>query len=173
MGKITLFYDEMTTPIGPLLMISDGENIIRIDFGTIADLEIKVDKWVKRYIGEVAYRQDPAVFTHAKNEIEQYFNGERQDFSFPIAYYGTDFQKAVWESLLRIVPFGETKTYGDVARNIDNPKAVRAVGGAVNKNPFSIVIPCHRIIGQSGKLVGYGGGIDKKKYLLTHEGVSF
>jgi len=105
-------------------------------------------------------------------ELDEYFAGTRRIFTIPLEPHGTDFRKSVWERLLH-VPFGETKSYMDIAREIGNPKAPRAVGGAVGKNPISIIIPCHRIIGTNRSLTGFGGGIPIKKWLLTHEGISY
>ncbi len=105
-------------------------------------------------------------------QIREYFNGTRSEFDLAIDPQGTAFQKAVWRQLLRI-PFGETASYGDIARAIGNPKAVRAVGGANGRNPISIVVPCHRIIGSDGSLTGYGGGLWRKEWLLKHEGGAF
>ncbi len=101
-------------------------------------------------------------------QLSEYFRGERTTFDLPLEFHGTEFQKKVWRALLD-VPFGSTASYGDIARAIGNPKAVRAVGGANAKNPISIVAPCHRIIGSNGKLTGYGGGLWRKKWLLAHE----
>lgn len=102
------------------------------------------------------------------NEIMEYLNGDRISFDFPYELEGTDFQKKVWKELTRI-PYGETRTYKDIARAIGNKNASRAVGMANNKNPIMIVVPCHRVIGVNGKLVGYAGGIDMKKDLLDLE----
>ncbi len=101
-------------------------------------------------------------------ELQEYFNGNRKDFSIPIRIKGTEFQKSVWKKLMEI-PYGETCSYGEIARRIGNPKAARAIGMANNRNPISIIIPCHRVIGANGKLVGYGGGLDIKERLLKLE----
>lgn len=108
------------------------------------------------------------VLLEAEQQLKEYFEGERQIFSFDLDFNGTEFQKKVWNALLTI-PFGETRSYGDIARQIGNPKSVRAVGAANGKNPISIVIPCHRVIGSTGKLVGFGGGIENKALLLDLE----
>ena len=102
------------------------------------------------------------------DELDAYFDGNLQQFSFPIKVNGTDFQRRVWNELLSI-PFGETISYGELSRRIGNPAAVRAVGSANGSNPLSIVVPCHRVIGSNGKLIGYGGGLWRKKWLLDHE----
>lgn len=108
------------------------------------------------------------IIEQAKNQLRGYFNGDRIEFDLPLQISGTNFQEQVWQELLKI-PYGQTLSYGDIAKNIDNPKASRAVGNANNKNKFSIVIPCHRVIGSNGKLVGFGGGVWRKKWLLEHE----
>jgi methylated-DNA-[protein]-cysteine S-methyltransferase len=101
-------------------------------------------------------------------ELEEYFRGRRQVFTVAVRPHGTPFQRRVWAAL-RKIPFGVTRSYGDVAKAIGEPTAVRAVGGANNRNPIAIVIPCHRVIGSDGKLVGYGGGLEHKAWLLKHE----
>jgi O-6-methylguanine DNA methyltransferase len=104
----------------------------------------------------------------AKKQLIEYFKGERMKFDLPLHIAGTKFQERVWLELVKI-PYGQTLSYGDIAKNIDNPKASRAVGNANNKNKISIVIPCHRVIGSNGKLVGFGGGVWRKEWLLEHE----
>ena len=104
----------------------------------------------------------------AKKQLSEYFSGKRKSFDFPIEFSGTEFQKSVWRELLKI-PFGETKTYGEIAAAIGKPKAARAVGSACNKNHILIAVPCHRVIGSGGKLTGFAWGTDMKKWLLGHE----
>ena len=104
----------------------------------------------------------------AQSELEEYFAEKRTTFDVSLDMQGTDFQKSVWRELLKI-PFGAVASYLDIAKGIDNPKAVRAVGLANGANPVSIIVPCHRIIGANGKLVGYGGGLERKRALLVHE----
>ncbi|WP_042149334.1 methylated-DNA--[protein]-cysteine S-methyltransferase [Paucisalibacillus sp. EB02] len=164
-----LYYGEIETPIGILLAISDGEKIVRIDYGAYADNQEKLIKWTKRYFKEWQAIHVPEKVTQVEKQLQEYFRKERLVFEFGYSFYGTDFQKKVWQVLLNELPFGKSKSYKDIAVAIGNPKAVRAVGGAVNKNPFSIVVPCHRVVGESGKLVGYNGGLDRKEYLLKHE----
>jgi methylated-DNA-[protein]-cysteine S-methyltransferase len=101
-------------------------------------------------------------------QLKEYLSGERQNFDIPIAVVGTDFQLAVW-SMLRSIPYGSVWSYQDVANAIGNPKAVRAVGSANGRNPISIIVPCHRVIGKSGKLTGYAGGVENKEKLLVLE----
>lgn len=104
------------------------------------------------------------------NQLDEYFRGERKNFDLKFDLGGTDFQKKVWNQL-RKIPFGKTVSYLEVAQKINNPKAVRAVGQAIGKNPVAIIIPCHRVIGSNGKLTGYAGGMWRKEWLLKHEGV--
>ncbi|MDR2931933.1 MAG: methylated-DNA--[protein]-cysteine S-methyltransferase [Oscillospiraceae bacterium] len=104
----------------------------------------------------------------ARSQLEDYFAGKRKAFDLPLAPKGTPFQLDVWEAL-KTIPYGETVSYGDIAARIGRPKAFRAVGLANNRNPISIIVPCHRVVGASGKLVGYGGGIENKKLLLDLE----
>ena len=101
-------------------------------------------------------------------QFEEYFIGKRQNFNIPLVLRGTDFQISVWKALLRI-PYGTTKTYSEIAQEINRPKAVRAVGGAIGANPVSIVVPCHRVIGKDGTLTGFGGGLEIKAELLRIE----
>lgn len=104
-----------------------------------------------------------------KNELQEYFNGDRRDFTVKIDFLkGTDFQRSVWKAL-RNIEYGKTVSYKDIAENIGNSKAVRAVGGANNKNPIMIIVPCHRVIGKNGKLTGYAVGLDAKEYLINLE----
>jgi len=110
------------------------------------------------------------VVDQAVQEIEEYFTGKRQQFEVPLDLQGTPFQRAVWKELLKI-PYGGTVSYGEIARAIGNPKAVRAVGGANHRNPAAIVVPCHRVIGSDGSMTGYGSGIWRKEWLLKHESV--
>jgi methylated-DNA-[protein]-cysteine S-methyltransferase len=110
------------------------------------------------------------ILTKAVSQLEQYFSGSLQKFTIPIAAKGTPFQQKVWAALTTI-PYGQTCSYQDLAQAIDNPKAVRAVGLANGKNPVSVIIPCHRVIGKNGKLSGYAGGVERKRDLLKFEGV--
>lgn len=120
-------------------------------------------------VGEAdGYGQKTEFTDKVYTQIEEYLHGKRTSFDFAYKLNGTEFQKKVWEQLLRI-PYGETRTYKEIAAAIGNPKASRAVGMANNKNPIIIAIPCHRVVGTNGKLVGYAGGLDMKKALLTIE----
>jgi methylated-DNA-[protein]-cysteine S-methyltransferase len=102
--------------------------------------------------------------------LAEYFSGSRRDFDIPLSLHGTVFQLRVWRTLTQI-PYGETCSYGDLARRLDNPGASRAVGLANGRNPISVIVPCHRVIGANGSLTGYGGGLERKRWLLAHEGL--
>lgn len=108
------------------------------------------------------------VLESCKQQVHEYFEGTRRTFTVPLSAKGTEFQTTVWDAL-KTVPYGETASYSDIATKIGNPKAVRAIGNANSKNPISILVPCHRIIGKNKTLVGYAGGVWRKKWLLTHE----
>jgi len=114
--------------------------------------------------------QETALIQEAYRQLTEYLKGERQKFDLPLNPKGTDFQKRVWRALCDI-PYGETRSYKQIAEAIGNPKAVRAVGMANNRNPITIVVPCHRVIGADGKLVGYGGGLEMKEFLLRLESI--
>lgn len=107
-----------------------------------------------------------------KQQLEEYFLGRRKSFSVPVKLYGTEFQLKVWEKLLEI-PFGQVRTYGQIAYSVGCPKGARAVGSACNKNPVMLLVPCHRVVGAGGKLTGYAGGLELKKDLLKLEGAAF
>ena len=110
------------------------------------------------------------VITQCIAQLEEYFTGTRQSFDLPLDPVGTEFQKSVWQALCEI-PFGHTHSYLQLAEQLNNPKAVRAVGGANGRNPKTLIVPCHRVIGASGTLTGYAGGVERKQWLLAHEGV--
>lgn len=119
--------------------------------------------------GEEPQRPLTALEQQVKEQLQEYFEGSRSSFDLPLAPEGTDFQKLVWEELLKI-PYGESRTYSEIAVAIGRPKASRAVGNAINKNPIAIIIPCHRVIGKDGNLRGYAGGLELKEMLLRLEG---
>ncbi|HLS20679.1 MAG TPA: methylated-DNA--[protein]-cysteine S-methyltransferase [Bacillota bacterium] len=167
MTKQIVFYDELQTPLGPLTLTATPDDILRIDFGSFSKNEQKI----KNYLSKAKLLNDlqNKIINHQiKDELTAYFNKTLTTFTVPNILFGTDFQKDVWRALMNI-PYGETVTYKKVAMMINRPKAVRAVGGALNKNPFSIVLPCHRVIGSDGSLTGFGGGIDRKEQLLIFE----
>jgi methylated-DNA-[protein]-cysteine S-methyltransferase len=165
-----LGYTTMDSPIGPLLLASTEEGLCLIQFGDQQSGLAELQRWCKKtFLGITLERNDDMNET-AKTQLQEYFAGTRKEFDLPIKLYGTPFQKAVWTELSRI-PFGETRSYKDIALAIGASKAVRAIGGANNRNPIPVVIPCHRVIGSNGALVGYGGGLPIKEFLLSLEDV--
>ena len=109
-----------------------------------------------------------ALLERASRQLEEYFAGKRKQFDLPLSLRGTEFQRQVWAAL-RDIPYGETRSYGQIAQAVGRPKAVRAVGMANHRNPISIIVPCHRVVGADGSLTGYGGGLENKKFLLALE----
>jgi len=142
------------SPVGLIEITASNSGITSVDF-------------VKKRSGKVRNNEHATVCT---SQLYEYFNKERKIFSLSLDLYGTDFQKRVWNELLNI-PYGKTLSYLQLAIKLGDKKSIRAVGTANGKNPIAIIIPCHRVIGSKGDLVGYGGGLDKKKFLLEHEGV--
>ena len=158
----TLHYWRYRSAVGPLLLgISPaGLCLLEFDRGTLPSRGAFADvAWI-----ESSEEAKPYI-----RELDEYFAGKRKQFTFALDLRGTDFQKRCWRALLAI-PFGETRSYSEIARQIGSPTAVRAVGGANHVNPIAIVVPCHRVVGSSGSLTGYGGGLDLKKRLLELEG---
>jgi methylated-DNA-[protein]-cysteine S-methyltransferase len=153
-----VFYRSINSPIGELILTSDG--------GAITGLFMEKQKGGPKPIND--WRRDDGLFNEAAEQLRAYFAGELTEFDLPLALKGTEFQQRVWGELQKI-PYGSTISYGELARRIGNPQASRAVGAANGSNPISIIIPCHRLIGSNGKLTGYGGGIERKKFLLDLE----
>ena len=149
------------TPVGRILVAADEDGVKYVQF--------REDDSVAQLIQEDWVRDDKALKTVVQ-QLQAYFAGKLSQFDVPLAPEGTAFQKKVWKALCK-VRFGATASYGDIAKSIGNPAACRAVGLANGRNPIAIIIPCHRIIGTNGKLVGYGGGLGRKKTLLSLEGI--
>ena len=143
-----------TLPTGEIMITEEDEAIVEISFAA--------------KLAEGAERKESPLLKRCYQQLLEYFSGERTEFDLPLSPKGSAFQQMVWQALSTI-PYGEVRSYGDIARQIGNPKACRAVGGANNRNPIAIVIPCHRVMGANGRLVGYGGGLDKKEMLLELE----
>ena len=146
-------FDFVETPIGWLKIHASEDGITAIDFDAMPDPGMHGNALTER----------------CKQQLTEYFAGTRDHFDLPLAAEGTTFQRAVWQALV-CIPFGTTCAYQDVADAIGKPKAVRAVGAANGSNPIPIIVPCHRVIGRDGSLIGFGGGLDKKEWLLKHEG---
>jgi len=153
-----MYYCYLNTPVGDLLLAGDDEALSLIGFPKGKMRHDPDPDWI--------FNEKP--FATVRRQLEQYFAGERKEFDLPLQLTGTEFQVQVLEELQRI-PYGETTSYGDIAKRIGRPKAVRAVGAANGRNPLPIIIPCHRVIGSSGDLTGFGGGLDTKEALLRLE----
>lgn len=161
-------YKDWASPCGTLMIASLGSELLLCDWATGWHAG-KRAKRIDRLVGCDFKPGTSPVIEQAIRLLQAYFRGEKPDFTnLPLRMEGTAFQKSVWQALLAI-PYGKTATYGEIARAIGNSKAVRAVGVAVGDNPFSIIVPCHRVIGRDGTLVGYGGGYAAKKQLLALE----
>ena len=159
----TLFISRYDSPLGTYLLVSSERGVVCVEPEEQAVK--RLDKW--RREGKKLV-EEPGANHELAGELAAYFRGESRGFSVELDMRGTDFQKNVWAELSRI-PYGETRTYGEVARSLGKPGASRAVGLANGANPVSIIVPCHRVIGSSGALVGYGGGLGRKKALLELE----
>ncbi|HXG89568.1 MAG TPA: methylated-DNA--[protein]-cysteine S-methyltransferase [Vicinamibacterales bacterium] len=153
-----MVYRTIHTPVGALLLAADAAALRVLAFAGDGRAPKAAADW----------RPDTGELNALVDELKAYFAGALQSFTTPVAPQGTPFQRAVWEQL-RKIPYGETISYGELARRLGNPKAVRAVGLANGSNPISILIPCHRVIGSNGSLVGYGGGLPIKQALLALE----
>jgi methylated-DNA-[protein]-cysteine S-methyltransferase len=155
---MTTLFTQIPSPVGDLLLVGDGTEL--------QALWIDGQRWAPAIAPD--WRRAAAPFVEAARQLEQYFAGERTQFTLPLRLAGTPFQSEVWRALTRI-PFGQTRTYGVIAADIGRPSAARAVGAANGQNPFCIVVPCHRLIGSDGGLVDYAAGLEVKRRLLEHE----
>ena len=159
-----VYFAEYDSPVGVLLLESDGENLTGL--------------WMGREPGRDAVPGGGrAVLCRARGWLDAYFRGEDIPIDFPLLPQGTEFQKVVWE-ILRGIPWGQTRSYGDIAREVavrlgKEKMSAQAVGGAVGRNPVSILIPCHRVVGAQRQLTGYAGGLAQKRWLLEHEGIAY
>ncbi len=154
-------YKMMNSPVGKLTLVAKASRLTAILWEN--------DKPDRVRLGPMQEENNNSVLVETERQLNEYFAGKRNGFELELDFVGTEFQRKVWEALLTI-PFGETRSYSDIAVQIGNPKAVRAVGAANGKNPISIIAPCHRVIGASGALTGFAGGLAAKKFLLTLEG---
>ncbi len=156
MNATPLYYSTMASPIGPLALLATERGLSGV-FMEAHGTSIR-DEWIS----------DDDRLAEVRMQLDSYFSGSLRVFDLALDLQGTPFQRQVWQALLEI-PFGETISYGEQARRIANPKGVRAVGLANGRNPISIIVPCHRVIGKSGSLTGYGGGLERKRFLLDLE----
>jgi len=151
-------FTQLDSPLGPLLLVADASGLRQVNFAR--------NGW--NAPANPGWREDASAFAQPIRQLRAYFAGELETFNIPLAPQGTPFQQKVWDELLNI-PYGETISYGELAKRIGNPNASRAVGLANGSNPIPIIIPCHRVIGSNGKLTGYGGGLPIKEKLLALE----
>ncbi|MBK5001468.1 methylated-DNA--[protein]-cysteine S-methyltransferase [Pseudomonas sp. S31] len=154
-------YTFMQSPVGTLTLAARGDSLAAVLWEEERENRVR--------LGELHRDDAHPVLLRAACQLGEYFAGNRQHFDLPLDFAGTEFQRQVWAALLTI-PFGETRSYSDIARQIGNPSAVRAVGAANGRNPISIIAPCHRVIGAGGGLTGFAGGLPAKQYLLALEG---
>ena len=158
MNALTTHYATTESPIGELLVLGDGAAVHSLLMNGDGDFDAC----------KVELKRDQDAYADAIDQLAEYFAGERDVFDLDLRPSGTDFQLAVWRAL-KAIPFGETRSYGEIAAAVGRPKAARAVGMANNRNPIAVVVPCHRVIGANGAMVGYAGGLGRKTWLLTHE----
>ena len=158
---MTDHYLKMPSPVGELMLVADDAGLVAILWEDDRPGRVK--------LGPLTHNRDHPVLVAAVRQLTEYFAGTRQAFDLPLAARGTDFQRAVWDALSAI-PAGETRDYAGIARAIGRPTAVRAVGAANGRNPISIVVPCHRVIGSDGSMTGFAGGLPAKGALLALEG---
>jgi len=159
----------LDTPVGPMLALASDAALVALEFGK-ADRHHRLDARRARWFPPHSIEEGTnRVLDTAAAWLDAYFDGISADLrAVPLALYGTEFERRVWELLLQI-PAGQTRSYGDLARDLDLRNGARAVGLANGANPLAIIVPCHRVIGSSGTLTGYGGGLDRKRWLLEHE----
>ncbi|MEG0131948.1 MAG: methylated-DNA--[protein]-cysteine S-methyltransferase [Acinetobacter sp.] len=155
-----LVYMYMDSPVGALKLVAHDHALVAVMWDNENHKRVR--------LAELVENQQHPMLHQVKQQLEQYFAGERQQFDLPLDFQGTAFQQQVWQALLEI-PYGETRSYKQIAVQLGNEKAVRAVGAANGRNPISIIAPCHRVIGSGGALVGFAGGLDKKQILLSLE----
>ncbi len=160
--NMKLAYMEMPSPVGVLKLVATDTALVAVLW------ENEDPKRVR--LAELIENTQHPILLETQKQLNEYFAGQRQKFDVPLDFEGTEFQQKVWQALLTI-PFGETRSYKDIAEQIGNVKAVRAVGAANGKNPISIIAPCHRVVGANGKLVGFAGGLENKDVLLKLESI--
>jgi methylated-DNA-[protein]-cysteine S-methyltransferase len=160
----TLYYSRMSSPAGPLLIGVSETALVALEF----------DRGLPKKIGgqPVAWEESEARTRTVREQLQEYFSGKRRDFDLALDLRGTDFQKGCWNELLRI-PYGKTRSYGEIARAVGSPRSFRAVGQANHYNPIAIIVPCHRVLASGCYLGGYGGGLPVKAWLLRLEGAAF
>src|SRR5579871_4822449 len=162
----------LASAIGPLFLAASDKGLVALEFDARLPGQQTIrpnPRDLRAESNKIRFEESAQKLSRYTHELEQYFESNRREFSFPLDLRGTDFQLACWHALLAI-PFGETRSYADIARAVGRPQGFRAVGMANNRNPVAIVVPCHRVIASDGSLCGYGGGLDIKRKLLELEG---
>jgi AraC family transcriptional regulator of adaptative response/methylated-DNA-[protein]-cysteine methyltransferase len=167
-GALVIEVSRLLTPLGPMLAGASANDLVLLEFVDRRALPTQI-KRIRQRMGAVFVPGRNRIIDDTAREVAEYFAGERTDFGAPVAMPGTAFQRDVWAAL-REIPYGETRSYGELARSVGRPNAVRAVGRANGLNALAIVVPCHRVVGADGNLVGYGGGLWRKRRLLDLEG---
>jgi methylated-DNA-[protein]-cysteine S-methyltransferase len=157
---VTHYSKTIWSPVGELTLVADERGLAAILWEN--------DRPDRVRLGVLSEKPDHPVLVETERQLGEYFAGDRRSFDVPLSFAGTDFQKRVWAALLAI-PFGETRSYGEIADQLGNPGASRAVGAANGRNPISIIAPCHRVVGSNGKLTGFAGGLEAKAFLLDLE----
>ena len=152
------YFKTINTPVGNLTLVADADSLVGLVWN-----ETELDRFPDR-----EPKNSHVILKMAERQLKEYFNGKRTTFDLPYKFEGTDFQKRVWKALTRI-PYGKKRSYAQLAKKIGKPKGFRAVGAANGRNPISIIVPCHRVIGSNGSLTGFGGGLGVKKFLLDLE----
>ena len=161
-----IYVSELHSPVGTLHLASSNQGVACISLSGKEELL----KDLERLFPDMELEENASKNKKVIRQLKEFFSGTRKDFDLRLHLIGTEFHKLVWRQLCQ-VPFGQTASYKEIAERIGRPKAMRAVGQANHRNPIPIIIPCHRIIGANGHLVGFGGGLDMKRFLLSHEGV--
>lgn len=167
LGPMNLAYHMMSTPVGLLFLARSPKGLRHLEFMDRRSLKRMIAGHAEEH-PDATWQPSLLELKPYVEQLDAYFNGGLVEFDVPLDLHGSEFQLKVWKALLAI-PYGETRSYGQIAKEIDQPRASRAVGLANNQNPIAIVVPCHRVIGADGSLTGYGGGMPKKKWLLAHE----
>ncbi len=155
-----LYFIEIDSPVGKLKLVAHDQALIAVLWENENPNRVRLPSLIEN--------QNHPILIKTQTQLDEYFQGSRNQFDIPLDFIGTDFQKQVWHALLSI-PFGQTKSYKEIAIHLNNEKAVRAVGAANGKNPISIIVPCHRVVGSNGKLTGFAGGLENKAILLKLE----
>lgn len=158
--NITFFYKKIQSPLGELTIVANGKNLVSVLWENDNPKRVSFSKLTEN--------KNQFILCETERQLEEYFFQKRKTFNLPLEFYGTVFQKKVWLGL-QTISYGSTASYGDLAKKIGNSKASRAVGAANGRNPLSIIVPCHRVIGGNGSLTGFAGGLHAKSYLLNLE----